>query len=41
MTLYLVTAAGCTAMMVGGGATYEPPADECGGNNQNDRDCKK
>jgi len=27
--LLLPIVAGCTAMMVGGGATYEPPAEEC------------
>ena len=40
LTLCLSATAGCTAMMVGGGATYEPPADECGDREDDSQDCR-
>ena len=37
VALFLLSMSGCTAMMVGGGASYEPPADECEDDDQNCR----
>ena len=35
LALCLLSVSGCTAMMVGGGASYEPPADECEDDDEN------